>query len=226
MNRRQLLIGLVVLAAIALGVIAYMVFATPTNETANLASGSPTYKVTISPDDRTLGNPKAPITMVEYAAPSCPHCAHFDMTMFPQLKKDYIDTGKVFYVFRVFPLSQVDVAAEAMARCLPADNYFQFIDLLFRNQDKWDPDGYQIPDVHAALVNMGQIAGMSASQVDSCIGNQAAQKRATDVGQYAQTTYGINGTPTFLVNGQIAPPFETFADVKTYLDQVLAQQKK
>ena len=225
MDRRQLLIGLVVLAVIALGVIAYMVFATPGTETADLSSSTPTYTVTITSADRTQGNPKAPVTMVEYAAPSCPHCAHFDMTMFPDLKKNYIDTGKVFYVFRVFPLSQVDIAAESMARCLPADNYFQFIDLLFRNQDKWDPDGYQIPDVHGALVNMGRLAGMSAEQVDSCIGNQAEQKRATDVGQYAQTTYGINGTPTFLVNGQIAPPFETFADVKKYLDQVLAQKK-
>lgn len=227
MDRRQLLIGLVVLAVIALGVIAYMVFNTPTDNTvAGLSSGGPTYKITVSPDDRTLGDPKAPVTMVEYAAPTCPHCAHFDMEMFPFLKKTYIDTGKVYYIFRVFPLSQVDVAAESMARCLPKDNYFQFIDLLFRNQDKWDPDGYQIPDVHAALVNMGRLAGMSADQVDSCIGNQAEQKRATDVGQYAQTTYGINGTPTFIVNGQIAPPFGTTDDIKSYLDQVLANAKK
>jgi protein-disulfide isomerase len=171
-----------------------------------------------------MGNPKAPVTVVEYAAPSCPHCAHFDTTMFPQMKKDYIDTGKIYYVFRVFPLSQVDVAAESMARCLPADNYFQFIDLLFRNQDKWDPDGYQIPDVHAALVDMGRIAGMSAEQVDSCIGNQEEQKRITDVGQNAQTTYGIQGTPTFLVNGVTAPPWESYDDVKKYLDQVLAKK--
>jgi protein-disulfide isomerase len=224
MNRRQLLIGLVVLAVIAIGVVAYMVFTSPTEDTGTLASGGTQYKVTITADDRTQGNPKAPITMVEYAAPTCPHCAHFDMTLFPYLKKNYIDTGKVYYVFRVFPLSQVDIAAESMARCLPADNYFQFIDLLFRNQSKWDPDGYQIPDVHAALVDMGRIAGMSADQVDKCIGDQAANKRAADVGAYAQTTYGINGTPTFVVNGQIAPPFESPDDIKNYLDGILAKK--
>jgi protein-disulfide isomerase len=144
--------------------------------------------------------------------------------MFPFIKQNYIDTGKVYYVFRVFPLSQVDIAAESMARCLPKENYFQFIDLLFRNQPKWDPDGYPIADVHGALVDMGKIAGMSADQVDKCINDQAAQKRAGDVGSYAQATYGINGTPTFIVNGQIAPPFESTDTIKKYLDALLAKK--
>jgi protein-disulfide isomerase len=224
MNRRQLLIGLVVIAVIAICVVAYMVFSGPSDSGLSLTSGGPQYKVTITDEDRTLGNPKAPITMVEYAAPTCPHCAHFDMTMFPFIKQNYIDTGKVYYVFRVFPLSQVDIAAESMARCLPKENYFQFIDLLFRNQPKWDPDGYPIADVHGALVDMGKIAGMSADQVDKCINDQAAQKRAGDVGSYAQATYGINGTPTFIVNGQIAPPFESTDTIKKYLDALLAKK--
>jgi protein-disulfide isomerase len=224
MSRRQLLIGLVVLAVIAIGVVAYMVFATPTDDGVSLNSGAPQYKVTVAADDRTLGDPKAPVTMVEYAAPTCPHCAHFDMTMFPFIKKNYIDTGKVYYVFRVFPLSQVDVAAESMARCLPKENYFQFIELLFRNQPKWDPDGYQIPDVHAALVDMGRIAGMSAGQVDKCINDPVANKLATDVGSYAPATFGINGTPNFLVNVEITAPFESTDDIKNYLDAVLAKK--
>jgi protein-disulfide isomerase len=223
MNRRQMLVGLVVLAIVLVGAVAYFVFSGSSD--ASLDSGAPKYTVTVASDDRTMGNPKAPMQIVEYAAPTCPHCAHFDEAMFPTLKKNYIDTGKAFYIFRVFPLSQVDVAAESMARCLPADNYFQFIDLLFRNQSKWDPDGYQIPDVHAALVDMGKIAGMSAEQVDSCIGNADANKRATDVGQDAQTKYGIQGTPTFLVNGEIAPPFEDIEGMKKYLDQKLAASK-
>ena len=225
MSRRQLLIGLVVLAVIAIGVVAYMVFATPTDDGVSLNSGAPQYKVTVAADDRTLGDPKAPVTMVEYAAPTCPHCAHFDMTLFPFIKKNYIDTGKVYYVFRVFPLSQVDVAAESMARCLPKENYFQFIELLFRNQPKWDPDGYQIPDVHAALVGMGRIAGMSADQVDKCIGDEATQKKTSAIAEEANKTYGVNSTPTFFVDGKLAPYFSTADDVKKYLDQVLANKK-
>jgi protein-disulfide isomerase len=222
MNRRQMLVGLVVLAIALVGAVAYFVFSGSSDT--SLDAGATKYTVAVASDDRAMGNPKAPMQIVEYAAPTCPHCAHFNETMFPALKKDYIDTGKAFYIFRVFPLSQVDVAAESMARCLPADNYFQFIDLLFRNQSKWDPDGYQIPDVHAALVDQGKVAGMSADQVDQCINNADANKRATDVGQDAETKYGIQGTPSFIVNGEIAPPFESFDDVKKYLDQKLAQK--
>ena len=223
MNRRQLLVGLFVLALVAVGVASYFVFAGSSDDD-TLASGGTKYNVTIAPDDRTQGNPKAPLEIVEYAAPTCPHCAYFDTHIFPTLKKKYIDTGKVFYVFRVLPLSQVDVAVEAMARCLPADNYFPFIDLMYRNQPKWDPDGYEIPDVHAALVDMGRNVGMSATQVDTCIANESAQKRATDVGQEAQTKYGINGTPTFIINGEIPEFYEPFDSFITYLDQKLAKK--
>lgn len=222
MSRKQIIAGLVVLALIVLGIAAYVVM-TPGGNT-DLASGEPGYKFTITAYDRTLGNPKAPVQVIEYAAPTCPVCAHFNATMFPTMKQ-YIDAGKIYYVFRVMPLSQVDIAAEGMARCLPADNYFEFIDLLFRNQAKWDPDGHDIPDVHAALVDMGRIAGMSAGQVDKCIGDEATQKKTSAIAEEANKTYGVDSTPTFFVDGQRAPYFATANDVKTYLDQVLAQKK-
>ena len=222
MSRTQILIGAVLLALSALGVVAYVVM-TPSGDT-GLASGEPGYKFTITSHDRTMGNPKAPVQVIEYAAPTCPVCAHFNATMFPTMKQ-YIDAGKIFYVFRVMPLSQVDIAAEGMARCLPADNYFEFIDLLFRNQAKWDPDGNDIPDVHAALVGMGRIAGMSADQVDKCIGDEATQKKTSAIAEEANKTYGVNSTPTFFVDGKLAPYFSTADDVKKYLDQVLANKK-
>lgn len=223
MNRRQIIIAVIVLALIALGVGTYMVM-TPDND-AGLASGGSAYSFKITSYDRTLGDPKAPVQVIEYAAPTCPVCAHFNATMFPAMKR-YIDAGKVFYVFRVMPLNQVDVAAEGMARCLPADNYLEFIDLLFRNQAKWDPDGHDIPDVHAALVGMGRIAGMTADQVDKCIEDVGQQKKTEAVAKEANDVYGVNATPTFFVDGQRAPYFRTADDVKAYLDQVLAQKKK
>jgi protein-disulfide isomerase len=223
MNRRQLLISLVILAVVALGVIGWIMWSSNSSDV-TVPDGATAFNVPLKPTDRALGNPKAPVTVVEYAAPTCPHCAHFDMTMFPTLKKNYIDTGKVYYVFRVLPLSQVDIGAEAIARCLPADNYFPFIDLLFRNQSKWDPDGYQIPDVRAALLSMAQSAGMSATQANSCLDNADAAKAAAAVGEEAQEKYGVNSTPTFLVNGVVAPPFESAEDVKTYFDKVLAKK--
>jgi protein-disulfide isomerase len=221
-NRKQLLLAVVGIAVIGIVIAAYFVFfGGGSSESAATGDRS---NVTLVASDRRLGSPKAPLLVVEYAAPTCPHCAHFDTDIFPQFKQNYIETGKVYYVFRVFPLSSVDVAAEAMARCLPADNYFQFIDLLFRNQSKWDPDGYQIPDVHAALVQMGRIAGMSAEQVDRCINDQAAQQRITKVGEDANKRYGINGTPSFVINGQIHGPFQNYQELKDYIDPLLAKK--
>jgi protein-disulfide isomerase len=221
MNRKQLLIGLVALAVVAVGVAGYFVFfnAPP----ADVVPAAGPLGITLAREDRTLGSPKAPLTVLEYAAPTCPHCAHFDMDIFPQFKQQYIDTGKIFFIFRVFPLNAVDVAAESMARCLPEDNYFQFLDLLYRNQPKWDPE-YQVPDVHAGLVEMGRIAGMSAQQVDSCIANQNEAKRIQQVGADAQTKYSINSTPSFVVDGQLHGPFMDFQELQSFVNPMLSKK--
>ena len=226
MNRKPVLYGLVVAAAIALALATYFVYSGGPSETVS-GGTSGSLKVEITPTDHTLGNPKAPITIVEYGAPVCPHCAHWNEDVFPQLKKAYIDTGKVHYVFRVFPLSSLDVAVEAMARCLPKESYFQFIDMMFRNQPKWDPDGYRIPDVHAALVNMGRIAGMSADKVDSCITNKAENQKIAAVGEHAQKAYGINSTPSFIVNGELASDkIVTWQGAQDYLNGLLKTASK
>ena len=204
MNRKQLLIGLVAVAVIVLAVAAYLTFFGGGSESSALASANATRAgVTIAPDDMTLGSPKAPIVMLEYAAPTCPVCAHFEAESFPVIKKEYIDTGKVYYIFRVFPLQSVDLAAEALLRCVPKEQYFQFLQTLFRNQDKWDPDGYNIPDVHGALLQMARIAGMNVQQADKCMADQNKLGRASKVGADAQTRYNISGTPSFIINGEL-----------------------
>ena len=199
MTRKQFVYGLAVLAAVAvLGAVYLAFFGEPGD---SLDNGVPAYTVTLLPRDMTLGSPKAPVQVVEYAAPSCPICAHWDMTVFPVFKKEYVDTGKVYYVFRVFPLRSLDMAVEAMARCLPKDSYFAFMDMMYRNQDKWDPDGNEIPDVHAALLQMGSTAGLSTARVESCISDKTALDQIAKVGQYAATSYAIDSTPSFLVDG-------------------------
>ena len=104
MSRNQLIILGSALAVIVLAAVLYFTVFQGSSDNGNGLSGTQQRAgVTILPDDRTLGSPKAPVVILEYAAPSCPHCAHFDMDIFPTLKKQYIDTGKVFYIFRVFP---------------------------------------------------------------------------------------------------------------------------
>ena len=219
MNRTQFLIGLVVLALIALGTGAYFVFFNEGSNEAEPAAAQLSYELTKS--DHTWGNPKAPVTMIEYAAPTCPVCAHFNNDMFPDVKRQYIDTGKVYYVFRVFPLQAADVAVEAIARCMPKSSYFSFIDMLYHNQPRWDPDGYQIADVHGALLEMANVAGMPAEKADSCMQDSEAAKRIEQVGTDAETRYGVSGTPTFLVNGQLHGPFANIQDVENFIDPML-----
>jgi len=224
LSRKPLLAVLVIVALVALGVAAWFVFSNSSASPESAVPDAGAQNVTVTSWDKTLGNPKAPILMVEYAAPQCPHCAHFDMEFFPLLKKKYIDTGKVYYVLRVYPLSPADIAAESIARCLPADNYFQFLDLLWRNQIKWDPE-YQVPDVHAGLVEMGRIAGMSAQKVDSCIADQKVAQKVTQVGSEATSKYGISSVPSFVINGQVqqfAGDWDTFAKG---LDDILKKKK-
>ena len=182
----------------------------------------------ILPSDRTLGNPKSKVVLIEYAAHSCPACAAFNENTFPRMKANYIDTGKIFYVFRLFPLRADDGAAEKIARCLPEDKYFTFVDLLFRNQPKWDVE-YGVPageGVRAGLVLLGRIAGMSEQQVDQCMVNKAEDDRINKVASDGEARYGITGTPTFILNGVSLGsggiPYDRMAKL---LDDELAKQK-
>jgi len=222
-SRNQVLIGIVVLALLVLGGAAWYVLGSGSGDSTTLSPGGGNGMTTATADDRTLGNPKAPITVIEYAAPMCPHCAHMNEEGIPVLKAQYIDPGKVFYIFRVFPIGQADIAAESIARCLPADKYFQFIDLLSRNQAKWDPEN-GITDVHGGLVAMGRIAGLSGDQVDQCIADKGVQKHTMDVAQDASTRYGVTGTPTFVINGEVQTPGAPWPDIKAKLDSLLAKK--
>lgn len=221
MSRKTLLILGVVLVVI-LGVGAWYALSGGAggDATAQSAQG---YE--ILPTDRTLGNPKSKVVLIEYAAPSCPVCAAFNAQTFPQLKEKYIDTGKIFYVFRVFPLRPDDGAAEKIARCLPEDKYFDFIDLLFKNQPQWDVE-YGVTDVHGGLVRLGRIAGMSAAQVDQCIANKAEDERINKVAADGEAKYNITGTPTFILNGVSQGSGNlSFETISKLLDKALAEQK-
>lgn len=177
----------------------------------------------IHPQDHTQGNPKAKVVLIEYAALTCPHCATFDQQVLPQIRKTYIDTGKVFYVFRLYPRMPEDGAAERLARCVPKGRYFQVIDLIFRNQQHWDPE-FGVLDVHGGLVSVGRIAGLSPEQVDKCIADTAGDARINAAAQEAETRYNLTGTPTFVINGVAQPSGGlTYEMLAKLLDQAAAR---
>ncbi|MGB8868886.1 MAG: DsbA family protein [Rhodomicrobium sp.] len=166
--------------------------------------------------DMALGKADAPVTIIEYSSLSCPHCAAFHKEVFPELQAQYIDTGKVRYVMREFPLNEAALAGAVVARCLPADRYFAFTSLLFSKQSDW---AYK-EDALAPLKALAKQAGMSGEEFDKCIDNEALQKKILAVRDEGQKK-GVNATPSFFVNGTLlkgAPTLQTLAEaMKPYL---------
>jgi protein-disulfide isomerase len=198
-TRLQMILGGV--AVVALGVALWQALK-PADEV-DLSQPQGAQQITVFKDDHTMGNPNAPIKLLEYAAPMCPHCARFAADEFPAFKREFIDTGRVFYIFRVYPLGGPDGAIEAIARCLPKERYFPYMEMMFREQPQWDPDGYQIPDVQGAIVKLAANEGLSEEKAKACMSNRAALERVNEIGQDAQIRYQIQGTPTFVMNGQV-----------------------
>jgi len=219
-SKNQMIIGLVAVALIGLAAYFYW------NSTSDSAQTAASTAIVVLPDDRTMGNPKATVTLLEYAAPTCPVCARFARTVMPKIKEEYIDTGKVFYIFRTFPLSPTDGAVEAIARkCLPADKYFQFLDLMFRNQPKWDPDGYQIPDVGGAVKQMARIMGVTPEDADRCMTDAKELDRTNQVALDAVTRYKVHQTPTLIINGTVVEATEaTWPQFKAKFDSLLLKK--
>jgi len=208
LTKLQMIIGGVAVAAV---VVTLAVLFWPSDEVAV----SP-QQITLFKDDHTMGNPKAPITLLEYAAPICPICAHFTVEEFPAFKREFIDTGRVFYIFRVYPLRSPDGAVEGIARCLPKDRYFPYMEMMFREQPQWDPDGHDIPDVPGAIIKLAAREGLSAEKAKACMTDPTQLERINQVAQDALIRYQIDGTPTFVMNGQVVnfpPTSQTRAEV-------------
>lgn len=174
-------------------------------------------------DDRRMGMPNAPVVIIEYASPACPHCGHFATTVMPQIKKEYIDTGRVLYVLRVFPIMSVDGAVEAVARCLPADKYFPYMDAIFRNQPKWDPE-YNIADPRPGLQAISAQFGIDEAKFNQCVSSPDTIDRLNRIAQDGQTKYNIQSVPTFIINGEVAQlDVVDFAHFKQKIDAALAR---
>ena len=158
----------------------------------------------VTDQDRVMGRPNAPVVLTEYASPSCPVCARFNAEILPQLKRDYIDTGKVRYVVRIFPLRPEDGLAERLARCAPADRYFAILDTIFRNQPLWDPEN-GVTGSRQGLLRVAALAGVSQPEAERCMDDTTRDGAMNQVAQEAVDKYRVNGTPTLLVNGAPQP---------------------
>jgi protein-disulfide isomerase len=149
--------------------------------------------------DMSLGNPRARVQVVEYASLTCPHCAHFNEEVFPAFKKKYVDTGRVRYTLREFLTAPPEVAAAGflMARCAGPKKYFAVVDQVFRSQPQWTSD-----NIVPLFTKIAADNGLSAAQFDACLRDEAADKALNERVQTAVRDEGIDGVPTFVINGK------------------------
>ena len=215
-TRRNLLLGASLLAiTVAVGGIETLFETSPA-----AAQSATAAELLVPPElgDRVLGKEDAPVTVIEYASMTCPHCAHFAETTYPELKKRYIDTGKVKYIFREFPLDPLAAGAAMMASCADKDKFFPLIETLFQEQRKWAVEK-PIPQ----LMAIAKQAGMSEQTFNACLSDQkmldamqTEQKRASD-------KFGVNSTPTIFVNGQKQVGAASIDELAKVIDPLLSK---
>jgi len=167
--------------------------------------------------EQAIGKADAPVTVIEYASVTCPHCADFFMHQFPVLKTRYIDTGKVRFIFREFPRDPLDMAGFMLARCAGDDKFFPVVDTLFERQDKWA----FVQDRRTPLLAIAKQAGISEQAFEQCLTNQQIEKGLREVRDRASDKYGVTGTPTFFINGKAFKGNPTADEIGKQIDTYL-----
>lgn len=154
----------------------------------------------VSLPDMALGPANAAVTITEYASMTCPHCAAFNADVFPKIKSEYIDTGKIRYVFREFPLDIKAAAGSVLSRCIAKDDankYFAVTDLLFKTQADW-----VMKNTTESLIRIGKQAGLTQEQIEACLRDQSLLDKLAADQKYAAEVLKVDSTPTFFINGE------------------------
>ena len=144
-----------------------------------------------------LGNHEAKITIIEYASMTCGHCADFHKNIFPKIKEKYIDTNKVKFIFRDFPLDKQALYASILAKCAPKDKYFDFVKLILETQKKWISNDDKFLD---NLKNIGKLGGLNENKINVCFRNEDMVDQIINSRTSGEKKFNINSTPSFIIN--------------------------
>ena len=165
-------------------------------------------------EEMTLGDPDAPVTVVEYASFTCPHCANFHQSVFERLKEDYIDTGKVQLIYREVYFDKFGLWAGMVARCGGDEKYFGLVDLIYENQSEW-AQGNDPAEIAASLRRLGRTAGLEEDALNACL--QDAGKAQALVAEYQRNAEadGIRSTPSFVIEGELHTnmPYDEMSEI-------------
>jgi protein-disulfide isomerase len=201
LTRRQVWIGAAGAAAVVVaGGAGYYLWSRP-EEVALTPTGDVPLADLMTPGplgDEVLGAASAPVTIVEYASMTCPHCAHFHEAIYPELKRKYIDTGKVRFIFREFPLDPLAAGASALARCAGGDKYFPMVEAFFAQQREWAVQRPLEP-----MFGIARQAGFTRQTFDQCLENQRILQGIEETRARAAQRFQVQSTPTFFINGKI-----------------------
>ena len=173
----------------------------------------------VSLPDMALGPKDAAVTITEYASMTCPHCAAFNEQVFPKIKSEYIDTGKVRYIFREFPLDIKAAAGSMLSRCIAKDDapkYFAVTDMLFRQQNDW-----VLKNTTETLKRIGKQAGLSEQAVETCLKDQALLDKIAADQKYASEVLKVTSTPTFFLNGEMMKGEQSFEEFDKRIKSLL-----
>lgn len=172
--------------------------------------------------DHVLGDPKAPVKVIEYASLSCPHCMEYHLETFPQLKEQYIDTGKVAFIYRHFPFNDPALRGAMLAECSGEGNFYKYINVLMKAQDKWAYDSNYM----GALRNIAKIGGMGEEEFDACMENKEVENRVVAGMTWASDSLNIRSTPTTFVNGEKLQGFQRIEDLAKHIDPLVKDTAK
>ncbi len=167
-------------------------------------------------DDMVMGLASAPVTIIEYASLTCPHCATFATTVLPDVKTQYVEKGLVKFIYRDFPLDRMALQASKLARCSGPDRYFAFIDVLFRQQATWTR-GNDANQIIENLRRLSRLGGMSDAQVDSCLRDTAVENAILEQRMKGERDDKVTSTPTIIINGRKYAGDLSFAEIEKTL---------
>ena len=175
----------------------------------------------ISENDFVIGDEDAPVTIIEYASMSCSHCANFHKNTLPELKTEYIDTGKVRMIFRDFPFNYPALLGSMMLRCIPNEVRYDYMNVLYQLQSKWvnrDPN-----ITKKELYKIMQSGGMTKDEFDSCYSNLDIENEILEAVMAAQNDFNIRSTPSFIVNGNLVEGNKNTKEFRQIIDKILSE---